>query len=93
MGQPVQACACGMARVAIVCAVARATTARQTLRHGKVGMESTSRARPTRLARWEAVTLTKTTARRDVRWRRGAGAAMSLDGDGQQWHPCGPAYR
>jgi hypothetical protein len=44
--------------VATTGVAARATTASQMLRRGKVGMESTSEARPTRLARWEALALT-----------------------------------
>jgi hypothetical protein len=63
-GQQAQACARGVVRVATAGAVAQTMAASRTLRPGKVGLESTSEARPTRLARCEAVMLTKTMTRR-----------------------------
>jgi hypothetical protein len=60
-----QACARGVVTVATAGVAARATTVSQMLTWGKVGMESTSEARPTCLARWEALALTLTTARRE----------------------------
>jgi hypothetical protein len=68
-------------------------TASRTLRQGKVGMGSTSRVRPTHLARWEVAALTKTTARCEVAegCRRGDVSLWRLQCGGRRRYPEGPA--
>jgi hypothetical protein len=76
----------GAVTAAGTCAVSR------TLRRGKVGMGSTSRARPTHLARWEAAALTKMTVRHEAAEgrRRGDVSQWRLLCGGRRRYPGGP---